>query len=285
MADEPALVLWQVSSAAPHPLLRPHVHSYTGYAEHAARPMRRIEVPTTVIPLIISLGPTLLVNGERHESFVAGLDDAVAITEYSGDQLGIQVDFTPLGARRLLGVPMAKLTRLVVAPQALLGAAFGALVERLGDAPGWPARFALLDRFLLERLAAAPRIAAEIEHAWRCLELRGGAISVGELAVEVGWSRRHLAARFAAEVGLPPKAVGRILRFQRVTETLRERRGEGLAEIAYACGYADQAHLNRDFRAFAGTTPTDFVARLLPGGAGVTAGEFPDVQDALGNAA
>jgi AraC-like DNA-binding protein len=91
--------------------------------------------------------------------------------------------------------------------------------------------------------------------------------------------------RFRDGVGLPPKAVARVRRFERVTRTLGARSGHAIAEIAYECGYADQAHLNRDFRAFAGTTPTFYAARLLPDGAGVAAGDFPNVQDALVHAA
>ena len=272
---------WEVERRRPHPGLREHVLSYTGYAEWAAAPMRRLEVPTTVVPLIISLGPSLRVNGVRHESFVAGLDDAVTITEYAGEQLGIQIDLPPLGARRLLGLPLAELSRRVIPVNAVLGAGFDALVEQLAAAPDWAGRFALLDAALLARLAGAAAVAPEIEQAWARLEGSGGAVGVGALAAEIGWSRRHLSARFSTEVGLGPKAVGRIMRFERVTSALRAQHGTGLAELAYDCGYCDQAHLNRDFHAFAGTTPTDFVARLLPGGAGVLAAEFPNVQDRL----
>ena len=157
----------------------------------------------------------------------------------------------------------------------------------LQGASGWEERFALLDAVLLRRLDEARPVAPEVEHAWTRLHSCQGAVLIATVAEEVGWSRRHLAARFQAEVGLPPKTVARILRFQRVTQTLREAggSGSGLAEVAYACGYADQAHLNRDFRAFAGTTPTDYAARLLPGSAGVTADELPNVQDGIALAA
>ncbi|MDX6706312.1 MAG: hypothetical protein QOI48_2158 [Solirubrobacteraceae bacterium] len=285
MSRTSALETWQAVSRTPDARLRHNVLSYTGYVERAAAPMRRLEVPFAGIPLILSLGPSLLVDGVRHQSFVAGLDDAVTVTEYAGEQCGIQVNLSPLGARRLLGLPMAELARRVVALQDVLGDRAEQLVERLHDAQGWEARFALLDAVLLRRLDEAAPVAAGIEHAWARLKASQGAVRIGVLAEEVGWSRRHLAARFQAEVGLPPKAVARILRFERVTQTLRTAGANGLAEVAYACGYADQAHLNRDFRAFAGTTPTDFAARLLPGGAGVAGNEFPNVQDALADAA
>ncbi|MDX6680369.1 MAG: hypothetical protein QOG94_408 [Solirubrobacteraceae bacterium] len=283
MAREPTL--WESVSRAPDPRLRGAVLSYTGYVEHACAPMRRLEVPFAGIPMILSLGPSLLVDGVRQRSFVAGLDDTLTITEYDGEQRGIQVNLTPLGARRLLGLPMGQLARRVVALDDVLGPAGGRLVQRLQDAPGFAARFALLDAALLARLRDAAPVAAELEHAWARLRRSDGAVAIATLAAEVGWSRRHLTQRFRDDVGLPPKAVARILRFERVTRTLRARDGAGLADVAYACGYADQAHLNRDFRAFAGTTPTGYAARLLPGGAGVAADGFPNVQDALAPAA
>jgi AraC-like DNA-binding protein len=69
---------------------------------------------------------------------------------------------------------------------------------------------------------------------------------------------------------MPPKALARILRFDRVAERLLAVTEPRLAEVAYDCGYYDQAHLNRDSREFTGATPSAYLARRLPDGGGVT---------------
>ena len=107
-----------------------------------------------------------------------------------------------------------------------------------------------------------------MEHAWWRLVSTHGAASVEALAAEVGWSRRHLFARFREQTGLPPKVFARILRFQRAATLMAAAEGPSLCEIALDCGYYDQAHLNRDFRAFAGRTPTELMAARLPKGSG-----------------
>jgi transcriptional regulator GlxA family with amidase domain len=78
---------------------------------------------------------------------------------------------------------------------------------------------------------------------------------VGEVARELGWSHRRLIARFRDEVGLPPKLVARIARFERAHEAIVADAAADLAAVAARCGYADQAHLSREVAAFAGTTP------------------------------
>ena len=83
-----------------------------------------------------------------------------------------------------------------------------------------------------------------------------GAARVEALATEVGWSRRHLTARFRDEVGLAPKALGRLIRVEHAA--MRVRAGDALGEIAYDAGYADQSHFNREFRELVGCTPTEF---------------------------
>jgi transcriptional regulator GlxA family with amidase domain len=101
-------------------------------------------------------------------------------------------------------------------------------------------------------------------------------VPIGTLTEETGWSARHLIARFREEIGVTPKLAARILRFERVVARVEQARGVGWADIAYDCGYYDQAHLNRDFRQFAGTSPTAFAAALLPDGFGVAVNSFQD---------
>ena len=89
---------------------------------------------------------------------------------------------------------------------------------------------------------------------------------MGTLAERAGRSRRHLTARFREHVGLAPKTVARIIRFDRAVGLLQKGSGLSFVELAQECGYFDQAHLIRDFHEFAGTTPREFARRVIPDG-------------------
>jgi AraC-like DNA-binding protein len=247
---------WEVATAAPAPALRGRFGEYCGYREIVGPPLARREIPHPAITLIINLGEPLAVDGRPYASFVAGLHEGSVRTEHPGRQYGIQLDLPPLTAYTLLGHPLGELGNAIVGLDDLLGGFARALVEALGEAPDWAARFALLDRALTECLDRGPRAAPEVGWAWRELCRSGGRIGVGELIAGTGWSHRHLATRFRQQVGLSPKAFGRVLRFQRAVGLLHAPARPSFAEIAATCGYFDQAHLNRDFRDLAGATPT-----------------------------
>jgi AraC-like DNA-binding protein len=224
-----------------------------GYAEHSDRPVRRREVPAPSVPVILSLGPGIQVGGDRHTTFAAGMYDRAAQTEFTGEQRGIEFLLTPLGAYRVLGVPPGEF-----ANQAIELPWLDRLAQRAGEAPDWAGRLDAVEAVILDRAARGPAPDPAVAWAWRVLYQSGGAVPVGALATEIGWSRRHFAVRFRQQVGLAPKAAARVLRFERASRALLA--GASAAAVAVRCGYADQSHLVREFRALAGSTPTTFLA-------------------------
>ena len=80
----------------------------------------------------------------------------------------------------------------------------------------------------------------------------------GGVAGAVGMSRRQLGRLFQERIGIAPKSLGRLGRFQRALRALDGNPRSPLAGVAAQAGYFDQAHLCRDFRLFAGTTPAGY---------------------------
>jgi len=114
-------------------------------------------------------------------------------------------------------------------------------------------------------------VAPEIHEAWRLLVDTGGTITVAKLAAETGWSRRHLAQRFTAELGYGPKLAARVIRLEEARRLMGHPRRPTLAEVAAMAGFYDQPHLNRDFVELAGCSPSEWIAT-----------EIPSVQDDAG---
>lgn len=267
---------WEVVERRASPLPEQEVGTYTGYAEAMAQPLRRREVPSGWATLVVAFSEPLRIVGmpvagyrpQVVRAFVAGLGDGPALTEHTGTQSGVEVRLTPLGAHRLLGVPMRELTNTVVDLEGLWGSAAVELTERLAAARDWSSRFELIDRALLPRLDDGPEPAAEVRRAWDRLTRSHGAVRVETLAEDAGWSRQRLTRTFGRQVGLAPKAAARVLRFRRACAGLVGPHPLPLAATAARAGYADQAHLTREFRRLAGCTPGAFRAAQLPDGGG-----------------
>jgi len=269
---------WESAFRAPEERLRDClIGAYQGWSEKATIAMRRREIPKIMIPVIINLGPPFGVDStgggdeagmERYGSFAAGLHDRYAVVESSGRSQCMQLNLEPLVARRIFGCAMGDLENRVVDLGDILGGGFNDLLAQLHDARDWSDRFALLDSFLGHRLADAPETRPEVAWALRRLQQSGGTVGIGDLAVEIGCSRKRLIALFRDQVGQTPKTVARVIRFNRVVKLLGADSAMGWAELAYDGGYYDQAHFNRDFRDFAGYTPSEYLNRQLPQGGG-----------------
>jgi AraC-like DNA-binding protein len=132
----------------------------------------------------------------------------------------------------------------------------------LRAAQTWPHRFDILDEVLARRLTPHDA-SAKLQWAWRRITGEGANTGIENLAREIGWSRRHLRERFRDEIGVTPKVLARIARFEHACALLKRARGK-LAEVAAAAGYHDQSHMTRDWRAFGGCTPTTWIREQLP---------------------
>lgn len=257
--------LWEMASREPCARLRPYVRTLVGYDEQSPRPQSRRQFPEPSVVVLIEFGPpsrVILGGDERTASrhpggFASGLGDVFAITEHEGRQRGVQVDLTPTGARRFFDMPLSEFAGEIAALRDLLPAEHPRLVELLEASPDWASRLDLVEELLAQRIFGARVDTARVDWAVARIESSGGALDVGWLARELGHSRKHLIALFRDQVGVPPKLLARLVRFERVMRQARTGAPIRWVELAIAHGYCDQAHLARDVRSFTGLTPTE----------------------------
>jgi AraC-like DNA-binding protein len=249
-----------------------------GFRQSQATFASWLEPPRPAVTLMVDIDGSLRADGQPlPNAWLGGVSDAYTVVSFEETYGSLDLELTPLGAYTVLGQPLDELGGGVVSLEDLFGSPGRDLAERLRELRGWDCRFDAIETFLLDRAERGPRPSASVDWAWRRLRASAGRVRIETLAAELGWSRRHLSARFREQVGMPPKTVGRLMRFEYVCRLI-ERDPARWVEIAYDAGYCDQSHLNRDFRDLAGTTPTDFLARRIPGG-GLVGDEIPFVQD------
>ncbi len=133
------------------------------------------------------------------------------------------------------------------------------LPEQLAAAPGTRDRMALIVRHLSRAAdrAADPRLATAVDMALASPHVRAEAV-----ARSAGLSRRQLGRLFRQRIGLGPRSLVRLGRFQRVLRSLEGDPTGSLAVLADRTGYFDQAHMNRDFRIFSGTSPRGYLREV-----------------------
>ncbi|HEY7286919.1 MAG TPA: helix-turn-helix domain-containing protein [Vicinamibacterales bacterium] len=292
-AHESALGHWRTAQRAADPRLRSYVHGYFASSSHLRAPVQERHLPSVEVALLLNFGaPHRRLNavdsGEwttRDGAWVVGLHSGHQVTRAMGERPFMVVRFTPIGAHLFLGLPMHVIANEAVDLALIDPDLARVTMNRVGAAGSWTDRFAAMESLIAERVADA-EMPASIGFAWRWLVAADGRVALGSLVSDVGCSHRTLIARFQRCVGFPPKTVARLLRFNRVVRSLdrlsearasehiskpyietrppEDRRAGAIqwADLAADCGYVDQAHLIRDFREFAGSTPNVFLSQV-----------------------
>jgi AraC-like DNA-binding protein len=225
-------------------------------------------LPTGTVELVFNLGDDLvrIYDGEdvsRTSTFdgavVCGAHARSFVIDAEEQEQSIGVHFRPGGAYPFLGLRVDEVGDRHASLENLWGPAAPALRARLLEEPDPGARLRLLEAALLERAFRPLEQHPAVAHALALLHSSPALPTVAEVTREVGLSARRLAQLFREHVGMTPKRYCRVLRFQRVIRAARPRAQVRWAELALDCGYADQAHLTREFRELSGITPTAYL--------------------------
>ena len=203
-------------------------------------------LPDGCVDLIWS-GQRLLIAGPDTESTLLA---ASAAGQFAGVRL------RPGKAAAALGVPASSLLNARVDAHDVWGARADALSDTLSRTCSAADAVAAMEAALKSWLTNAPQGDALVDVAVHRLRSLRSSHPVADLADELGLSERQLNRRFADAVGYGPKLLQRVFRLQAFVRLRSEQPRRGLADLAAAAGYADQAHLCRDCQALAAAPPS-----------------------------
>ena len=237
---------------------------YEGYATPHARE-RLLPTGTTEVIFSFEDEPMRVFDeGDRLSTFRGSVicgphSDYFAIdSTQEGTVMGIH--FRPGGAFPFFKLPAAELQNLHVGLDTLWGAKAGEIRDRVIEAATPEAKLRTLEELLLAQAARPLARHPAVAFALRELSTVPLTRTIAEVTDQIGLSQKHFIRVFSEEVGLTPKLFCRVRRFQEALSRIHEGRRIDWTEVALDCGYFDQAHFNRDFRAFSGLNPSTYLA-------------------------
>lgn len=266
--------MMRVETLAPDPRLSHLVQRYQSRLAHLGDGMIRLPLPARPDVLIefYFTRPHLVEDrstGRRERTgWAVGVGPQsfqAATLLLSGEIDCFTAHLRPTALHTMFGVAMPGLTDGAVDAAHLFGPrAARELHERLAEADGFYGRARLMDLTLLARApsAQADVVAAAAEK----LRRTDGLARVDDLAQAADLSPRHFRRRFVEQVGMTPKLYARVVRFKAALDAKTAAPRTSWTEIAHTFGWFDQAHLDKDFRAFAGASPSAFVRAPPPRG-------------------
>lgn len=174
------------------------------------------------------------------------------ITNGSAGIFGVK--FYPFAVPLLFGVPATELTNQILTLDILLGSEGTALIERIYTARDFTERVDATSQFLINQMDVTKPLDGRIVDAVHLINLRNGITDLASLLKKVSLSERQFERKFNEMIGFTPKSYAKIVRFE-YAKNCFETNTQSFTDIATLCGYYDQAHFNRDFKALSGHTP------------------------------
>ncbi len=267
-----------MTTATPGRRLSGLAAGYCSYQEATGSFCERRELASTRNVLLLNLGgPIEIVDPqgqsvriEEGEAFAAGVCVSTSLVRSEGRQCGLEISAAPEIMERILGVPLSELANRVVPVNDLDSPGLQESMRRLARSRSDQERFLACDRLVGQRLDQVDCFDEAASMVRRELQ-REAPPSVSVIAGQLGWSEKRVARRLKQHIGVSPRQLRRLARFERFWSRLTAT-GEGLADLALDAGYFDQPHLSREVKAFSGLTPSQLRRQVLPEGGGFLGG-------------
>jgi AraC-like DNA-binding protein len=221
-------------------------------------------LPDGCVEIILSFAARFTEIGERSEEklqprhFLVGQMTRPVIIRPTGSVRLIGIRFHPGGTFPFVRIPMHEITDQIIELGAIAAELKREFVAAAEADESLRMKVAAIERVLAKQLRSCGHDSRLVDLTSRIVET-AGRVSIDTLAGEAGISARQLRRRFLMEVGVGPKLLCRLLRFQQVFKAVDLNVAEW-ADVALECGYYDQAHLINDFRQFAHQTPSVLLA-------------------------
>jgi len=184
----------------------------------------------------------------------------------TGNLSMFSVSFTPFGLRMFLGMPACEFYDSNVPFRYVVSELSDRLEDTLFEAPTFEEKVAITERFL-KGLLSVQTDTYEIKRISNSLQLiRGskGLIPVDTLSDAACVSRKQFERIFLNYIGTSPKQFLKTIRFQASLHLKHYNPDISLTELAYSCGYFDQAHMINDFKTLSGITPGQYFKECEP---------------------
>jgi len=218
-------------------------------------------LPDTCVELFVNYtkSPVAIIDNELHKRSIVTFRMSRPMDVQMRKGTGcLAICFYPGMAHHFFQLPMHVLSDLTVSLSDLWNNMATEIEERLAGICNDEERVNLVQKYLLQ-LLTLDKQDAQVAYCLNQVQLSRGLITVSKLTNNLGLSQRHLSRKFQQYVGLSPKEYLRVSRFICSLDHLKKYPALSLTEVAYESGYYDQAHFNRDYKAYTGHSPGQVV--------------------------
>lgn len=250
----------------PSPILAPFVKHYWILETDGITPVSERVIPTGFMQMIFHRGDRMRLSDNKlqPQTFICGQSAGFTDLISTGRVNMIVVVFHPFGVKAFFPMPMSEFYGMNVSLDDLSDKSLWELKDRVYNEMDNSNAIALIESALISRLRIFDN------HNWKRITEVIRAINhehqpnIASLSGIACLSYKQFSRIFTEYVGANPKEFTRIIRFQRALYILQNTPDINITELAFDCGYYDQPHLIKEFKAFSGYTPPEFMSVCTP---------------------